>query len=252
LIDKRICKRQIEYAQLEGSETVLEIGPGMGALTFPMAEKAKKVVAIELDRRFHSYLSDRIPDNVELVNADAMKIDFPIFDVMVSNLPYQISSPLTFKLLNYEFDRAILMYQKEFAERLVAKAGDSGYSRLSVNVYYRADCKILEKVPKEAFDPVPTVDSAIVKLVPRDPPFNVKDEKLFFSMVEALFSQRRKKIKNTLASFMERKLKLREKEKIRDFAYNIPHSEDRVDILKPEDLGVLSNSLCDFTRNTPQ
>jgi 16S rRNA (adenine1518-N6/adenine1519-N6)-dimethyltransferase len=251
LKDRNIIKRQIEYAELTGSETVLEIGSGLGALTFPLAEKAGKVIAIEMDRKLYSHLKDKVPENVKLINADAMKMDFPQFEVVVSNLPYQISSPVTFKLLEHEFDRGILMYQKEFADRMVAQSGDPGYSRLSVNVYYRADCKILKKVPKGAFNPIPEVDSAIVRLIPRDPPFKVKDEKLFFSMVKALFSQRRKKIKNTVASFMERELKIKNKEKIRDFSRNIPHSEDRVDSLSPEDLGVLSNTICEFTFDTP-
>jgi 16S rRNA (adenine1518-N6/adenine1519-N6)-dimethyltransferase len=251
LKDRHIIKRQIEYAQLTGLETVLEIGPGMGALTIPLSENSKKVVAIELDKRFYTHLEDCVPDNVKLINADAMKVDFPDFDVVVSNLPYQISSPLTFKLLEYEFDRAILMYQKEFAQRMVAKAGDSGYSRLSVNVYYRAECKILEDVPRDAFEPPPEVDSAIVRLIPRSPPFSVKDEELFFSLIEALFSQRRKKIKNTVASFMERKMKVKNKEKIRDLTHNLAKSEDRVDSLEPEEIGALSNTLYNLARDTP-
>jgi 16S rRNA (adenine1518-N6/adenine1519-N6)-dimethyltransferase len=204
-----------------------------------------------MDRKLYSHLKDKVPENVELINADAMKVDFPKFDVVVSNLPYQISSPVTFKLLEHEFDRGILMYQKEFADRMVAKSGDSGYSRLSVNVYFRAECKILKKVPKGAFNPVPKVDSAIVRLIPRPSPFQVKDEKLFFSMVEALFSQRRKKIKNTVASFIERKLKIKNKEKIRDLTQKLPHSDDRVDSITPKELGVLSDTLYNFAEDTP-
>ncbi len=251
LADDEVVYRQIRYAQLTGSETVLEIGPGLGALTIPLSENSKKVIAIELDKRFYSYLEDHVPDNVDLINADAMKIDFPKFDLMVSNLPYQISSPLTFKLLEYEFDRAILMYQKEFAERMVARAGDKGYSRLSVNVYYRAECEILEDVSRLAFTPPPEVDSAIVRLVPRNPPFSVKDEKLFFSLIEVLFSQRRKKIKNTVASFMERKLKIKNKDKIRDLTLNLPNSDDRVESLEPEEIGALSDTLYNFARDAP-
>lgn len=252
LKDKNIIKRQIDYAKLSKSDTVLEIGPGLGALTFELSEKSKKVVAIEKDRKLYSHLKDKVPKNVELINADAMKIDFPKFDVVVANLPYQISSPVTFKLLQYEFKRAILMYQKEFVERMVASAGEPGYSRLSVNVYYKADCKILERVPKGAFKPIPKIDSAIVELIPRNPPFKLKDEKLFFSMVEALFSQRRKKIKNTVTFFLQRQLKIKNKEKIMDLSHNLPNSEDRVDSLKPEELGVLSNTLYDFVCDTPQ
>lgn len=251
LMDRQVIKRQIEYADLTGSDAVLEIGPGLGALTFELANSAKNVIAIEMDRKLYSSLKGRLPKNVRLINADIMKINLPEFDVCVSNLPYQISSPITFKLLESNFKRAILMYQKEFAERMVAKAGDSGYSRLSVNIYYKADCKILEYVPKEAFKPIPKVDSAIIKLVPRAPPFSVKSEKMFFKVVEALFSQRRKKVKNSIFGYLTTKMKKSPKSEIREFLNNVPHSEDRVDSLNPKEIGVLSDTLYDFTHDTP-
>jgi 16S rRNA (adenine1518-N6/adenine1519-N6)-dimethyltransferase len=227
LKDKHVIKRQIEYAELSGNEVVLEIGAGLGALTFELANKAKKVIAVEKDRKLFSYLEERIPENVELINDDVMEIKLPKFDVVVANLPYQISSPVSFKLLESQFDRGILMYQKEFAERMVASAGDSGYSRLSVNIYYRADCKILEYVPKEAFNPVPEVDSAV-----------------------ALFGQRRKKIKNSLEGLVKRRIKPQNKGQIRDFLENLPSAEDRVDSLNPKEIGVLSDEVVKFTLKT--
>jgi 16S rRNA (adenine1518-N6/adenine1519-N6)-dimethyltransferase len=250
LKDKHVIKRQIEYAELSGNEVVLEIGAGLGALTFELANKAKKVIAVEKDRKLFSYLEERIPENVELINDDVMEIKLPKFDVVVANLPYQISSPVSFKLLESQFDRGILMYQKEFAERMVASAGDSGYSRLSVNIYYRADCKILEYVPKEAFNPVPEVDSAVVRLIPRDPPFSVKNEKIFFEVIEALFGQRRKKIKNSLEGLVKRRIKPQNKGQIRDFLENLPSAEDRVDSLNPKEIGVLSDEVVKFTLKT--
>jgi 16S rRNA (adenine1518-N6/adenine1519-N6)-dimethyltransferase len=252
LMDKDIISRQIEYAELSKKETVLEIGCGPGTLTFALAESAKEVVAVESDPRFVSQLEEKLPKNVKLINADIMKLDLPKFDVCVSNLPYQISSPITFKLLESDFKRAILMYQKEFAERMVAGAGESGYSRLSVNVYYKADCKILEYVPKEAFKPIPVVDSAIIKLIPRPSPFSVKSEKMFFEVVEALFSQRRKKVRNSILTYLERKMKDSPKSKIKEFLKNLPHSEDRVDSLNPREIGVLSDTLYDFAFDAPQ
>ncbi|UCE72908.1 MAG: ribosomal RNA small subunit methyltransferase A [Methanomassiliicoccales archaeon] len=246
LKDEQIIKRQIDYAGLKGHETVLEIGPGLGALTFKLANKAKQVIAIEKDPRLFSYLKERIPKNVELINADVMKIAIPRFDVVVSNLPYQISSPVTFKLLDSKFERAILMYQKEFAERMVAKAGDSGYSRLSVNVYYKADCRILEAVPKEAFSPVPEVDGAIIELIPRPSPFYVKSEKMFFNVVEVLFNQRRKKIKNPLMSFVAKEMKNRgnySKSAVISILQNLPFMDNRVESLSPEDIARLVDEL---------
>jgi 16S rRNA (adenine1518-N6/adenine1519-N6)-dimethyltransferase len=251
-MDKDIISRQIKYAELSGNETVLEIGAGPGTLTFTLAESAKDVVAVESDPRFIAHLKDKLPKNVKLINADIMKLDLPSFDVCVSNLPYHISSSVTFKLLECNFQKAILMYQKEFAERMVACANDPGYSRLSVNVYYKADCKILEYVPKEAFKPIPEVDSAIVKLIPRAPPFTLKSEKMFFEVVEALFSQRRKKIKNPLLGYLNAKMKDIPKSKIKEFLNTLPNSEDRVDSLSPEEIGVLSDTIYDFAFDTPQ
>jgi 16S rRNA (adenine1518-N6/adenine1519-N6)-dimethyltransferase len=252
LVDKRVISRQIEYAELSKDETVLEIGPGPGTLTFALAESAREVIAVEKDSRFVSRLKEKLPKNVTLINVDIMEMDLPKFDVCVSNLPYQISSSITFKLLSTQFQRAILMYQKEFANRMVAGAGDSSYSRLSVNVHYKADCKILEYVPKEAFKPVPEVDSAIIKLIPRAPPFTVRSEKMFFEIIEALFSQRRKKIKNPLLGYLRSKTKDIPKSDIKDFLNNLPNSDDRVDSLNPKEIGVLSDTLYDFAFDTPQ
>ncbi len=146
LKDRELISRQIDYAGLTGEETVLEIGPGLGALTYILAEKAAKVLAIEKDKRLYSYLKDKIPPNVELIKGDVLKCPLPDFDVVVSNLPYQISSPVTFRLLKHGFRKGVLMYQKEFAQRMVAKCGDKTYSRLSINVYYKAYCRVLEYV----------------------------------------------------------------------------------------------------------
>ncbi|UCF09292.1 MAG: ribosomal RNA small subunit methyltransferase A [Thermoplasmata archaeon] len=248
LRDKKVINRQIDYAEITKADTVLEIGPGFGALTLPMAERAGKLIAIEMDSKLCSYLNRHVPTNVELICADVMKYELPPFDVVVSNLPYQISSPVTFKLLSCEFKRGILMYQREFAQRMAAKAGESSYSRLSINVYYRADCRIMEYVPKTAFFPVPEVDSAIIQLTPRSPPFKVKSEELYFALVEGLFSQRRKKIRNSVYGFvaksMERKGTI-SKSRIKETMEDMPFKEERVEQLTPEDIGKLSDWLCD-------
>ncbi|UCG68603.1 MAG: ribosomal RNA small subunit methyltransferase A [Thermoplasmata archaeon] len=246
LMDKDVIYRQVDYAKLTKKDTVLEIGPGMGALTFKLAEKAKKVVAIEKDHRLFSYLAGRIPENVELVNEDVLEMELPKFEVVVSNLPYQISSPVTFKLLKHEFRRAILMYQREFAERMTAKALDNDYCRLSVNVYYRAECSILEFVSKEAFYPKPKVDSAIIELVPRKPPFEVKNEEMFFKVVDTLFGQRRKKIKNPLIGLIRTELKKSgapSKSSLNEIINDIPFKDERVEKLSPEKIALLADNL---------
>lgn len=246
LIDTDVINRQIEYAKITKKDTVLEIGPGLGALTLQLAMKANKVIAIEEDLRLFSYLKNRVPNNVELINADVLEVTIPDFDIIVSNLPYQISSPVTFKLLKNEFQKGIIMYQKEFAQRMTAKQGEKGYSRLSINIYYKAKCRILEFVPKSAFNPVPDVDSAIVEIIPINPPFSVIDEEFFYKIVEGLFAQRRKKVKNSLKSLVEKGLRDRGafgKSGLNEILSGIPFKDKRVEALTPENIGNLADEL---------
>ena len=122
LIDRNKRDQIIGYGDIDKDDVVLEIGTGIGTLTIELARKAKKVIAIEQDENICRILAERLKkekiDNVELINEDALSVNFPKFNKIVSNLPYQISSPITFKFLDYDFDLAILMYQKEFADRM--------------------------------------------------------------------------------------------------------------------------------------
>ena len=196
LIDKRILKRIIEYGRLDSNDTVLEIGAGYGNLTAELAEKAGKVIAIEIDPELAISISRW--KNVDVITGDAIKIEFPQFNKVISNLPYSISSPITFKLLRCKFEFGILMYQHEFAKRMVALPGNKDYSRLSIAVQYFADVELLEVVPPGAFSKLPEVNSAIVKLTPRPPPYKVDDEGFFMKFIAAVFSQRRKKLRNAI------------------------------------------------------
>lgn len=246
LVDKGIAKRIVGYAEIDLDEVVLEIGPGLGALTLMLAEKAKNVIAVEKDSNLYKILEGKIPSNVTLINDDALTIDYPRFDVVVSNMPYQISSPLTFKLLKHDFRVAVLTYQKEFAERMTAGPGTKNYSRLTVNVYYRANCEILEEVPRTAFHPTPKVDGAIIKLVPRKvPPFLLEDEEQFFDITRTLFSHRRKMIKNALKEYI-RNLPITHKKRpndIKNLIQNLPFKDQRIESLRPEEIGTLSNKI---------
>jgi len=179
-------------------------------------------------------LEKKIPSNVVVIHADILKIDFntlPMFNKIVSNLPFQISSPVTFKLLEYPFSKAVLIYQKDFADRMIAHSGTKDYSRLSVGVYYKTHCRVLETVFRNCFSPVPKVDSSIIEIIPRKkPPFNIIDESFFFDIVKQLFVHRRKKIKNSL-------------EKRYNDLDGIPYLDKRVEELSPEQIGELSNLL---------
>ena len=235
LINKSVAQREIEYAQICSDDIVLEIGPGRGVLTLLLAEQAKQVISIELDKRLVDYLNNIVPDNVLIYHADAVKFDFdtiPSFSRVVSNLPYQISSPITFKLLDLNFKKAVLIYQKEFADRMVASPGGSDYSRLSVGVYFKALCSIVEAIPPNCFHPRPLVDSAMVELIPRDrPPFTVEDEDFFFEVVRLLFNHRRKKIRTILSK------------QYRISTDEILFGDSRVETLSPEQIGMISDSV---------
>lgn len=240
LVDRRVAGRQIAHAGLHPSDVVLEIGPGLGVLTRALSECAKRVVAIESDRRFAQYLRRAVPE-AEIVHGDALKVDWPDFDVMVSNLPYQISSPLTFKLLDTPFDRAVLMYQWEFARRMIAKPATPDYSRLSVGVYVRASCELLERVPRNAFHPQPRVDSALVRLEPRPSPFPIHDPDAYDAVVDALFEHRRKTVENGLRLSWARFAPSREA--LEPVLVDLPFRGRRVEELRPEDIAFLADAM---------
>ena len=232
LTDARVAQRHVEHAGIEKNDRVLEVGPGLGILTDILVRKSDDVTCIELDEILANYIEGTYGDKVKLIREDAMKIDFPSFDVFVSNLPYSISTPVIFKLLKYDFRKAVIMVQKEFADRMVADVGTDDYSRLTVGLYYRAECHILETVPASRFNPRPKVDSAIVEIIPRKAPFDVKDVNLFFRITEITFNHRRKKIGTSLKS-----AGLIPKDA------DLPYLDMRVETLTPEQIGELSDAV---------
>jgi len=248
LLDDSVVRRQVQIAELGPDDTVLEIGPGLGNLTEELLRTGAKVVAVEQDEAFCKFLEKRFGPRVRLVQADAVKAFLPDFNKVVSNLPYQISSPITFKLLDVGFDVAVLMLQREFAERMVAGPGTPQYGRLSVGVYYRSKCEIAFNVHKGAFWPQPKVDSCVVKLVPRPPPFSLKDEALFFDVVKATFSHRRKKIANSLVKdpAVSRVIT----EDTRPKLPGLPYADRRPEELAPEMLGELANALYEISSSS--
>ena len=170
----------IQKSGAKSTDVALEIGPGTGNLTMKLLETCKKVIAIEYDARMVLELQRRVQGSpyqskLEIIQGDFMKVDLPYFDVCVANVPYQISSPLTFKLLSHrpQFRSATLMFQREFAMRMVAQAGDSQYCRLAVNTQLLAKTQHILKVGKNNFRPPPKVDSSVVRIEPRKPPVQV-------------------------------------------------------------------------------
>ncbi|XP_064606970.1 probable dimethyladenosine transferase [Liolophura sinensis] len=172
-----VVNSMVEKAALRPTDVVLEVGPGTGNMTVKLLEKTKKVVACEIDPRLVAELQKRVQGTpmatkLQVMVGDVLKTDLPFFDVCVANLPYQISSPFVFKLLLHRpfFRCAILMFQREFAQRLVAKPGDKLYCRLSVNTQLLARVDHLMKVGKNNFRPPPKVESSVVRIEPRNPP----------------------------------------------------------------------------------
>ena len=194
LIDRAVLEREADYADLRKTDSVLEIGAGDGRLTEVLAARAGKVYAVERDPKLARILRSRRLGNVEVIEGDILSIELPKFDKVVSNIPYYLSTPITFLLLeNLNWKVAVLTYQKEFGERLAAKPGSKNYSRISAFVSSRCEVEILETVPREKFRPVPKVDSVIVRMVP-DP----KDYRINWGLISRIFSHRKKLVKNAL------------------------------------------------------
>lgn len=196
LVDRDVARRQVGYADVGPDDTILEIGPGTGILTREIVRRAGRVVAIEIDPTLADRIRRVLPE-IEVIVGDALTVDLPPFDKVVANLPYLISSDITFRLLRRDFSVGVLMYQREFAERLVAEGGRA-VSRLTVNVALRAECTILEYVPRTAFRPVPRVDSAVVEVRPRPSGYDV-DPAFLNRLLTAVFSARRKRMSSTVA-----------------------------------------------------
>lgn len=172
-----IITSMLEKSALRNTDTVLEIGPGTGNMTVRILEKSKKVIACEIDPRLVAELQKRVQgtpfqQKLQILIGDALKTELPFFDICIANVPYQISSPLVFKLLLHRpfFRCAVLMFQREFAQRLVAKPGDKLFCRLSINTQLLARVDMLMKVGKNNFRPPPKVESSVVRIEPRNPP----------------------------------------------------------------------------------
>jgi 16S rRNA (adenine1518-N6/adenine1519-N6)-dimethyltransferase len=198
LVDDYVLQRIADYAELGPDDRVLEIGPGTGNLTSILSRRAGRVYAVEVDRDLASGLVGRFK-NVEIISGDALKVELPDYNKIVSNLPYQISSKITYRLLARPFHLAVLMYQKEFAKKMAAAAGGKDYGRLSAVVGHYARTEILEYVSRTAFRPNPHVESAIVRLRPRQVLADV-DYHSFMRFVTGLFNHRRKLLRSALGA----------------------------------------------------
>ncbi|MBP2639217.1 MAG: rsmA [Firmicutes bacterium] len=208
LIDSDVVERIVEAADIQPGEQVLEIGPGIGTLTQGLAEAGAAVTSIELDRHLIDILAKTLEgyDNVRVIHGDFLKLDIsreiPTGRCkIIANLPYYITTPIIMRILEERMPVELLvtMVQKEVAERMVARPGTKEYGALSVAVQYYTEPEIVFIVPPTAFIPSPAVESAVIRCVIRkQPPVEVRQEKMFFRVVKAAFSQRRKTLQNCL------------------------------------------------------
>lgn len=246
-----ITAAMVQRAGVKSTDTVLEIGPGTGNLTEKLLAKAKIVHAYEIDPRMAAELTKRFQGSpnyskLRIVLGDAVKHDFPYFDVCVSNLPYQISSPFVLRIMQQtNYRSAVVMVQKEFADRLLARPGDKLYSRLSANVQLHCRVSHVMAVARNNFRPPPRVESAIVRLEPRvpSPPISFQE---YDGLLRVLFARKNKTIG---AAFKQRSvlqvlvrnrnvLRRRRRQKERDAAGETPPADDDKELLEEKEESV--------------
>ena len=216
LTDTNILQKIVDTAEVDDQVNVIEIGPGIGALTEFLAERAAEVMAFEIDHRLIPILADTLRDfdNVTVVNEDILKVDLaqhiqnfknPDLPIkVVANLPYYITTPILMHLIEsgIPFSEFVVMMQKEVADRISAKPNTKAYGSLSIAVQYYMTAKVAFIVPRTVFVPAPNVDSAILKMVRRpEPAVAVEDEKFFFKVSKASFAHRRKTLWNNLTGY---------------------------------------------------
>ena len=216
LTDTNILQKIVDTAEIDKKVNVIEIGPGIGALTEFLAENAAEVMAFEIDDRLVPILADTLRDfdNVTVVNQDILKVDLAQYIAefknpdlpikVVANLPYYITTPILMHLIEsgIPFSEFVVMMQKEVADRISAQPNTKAYGSLSIAVQYYMTAKVAFIVPRTVFVPAPNVDSAILKMVRREQPaVEVQDEKFFFKVTKASFVHRRKTLWNNLTSY---------------------------------------------------
>ena len=256
IIDTNILSNIVQTGAVDKDTTVIEVGPGIGALTEQIAKEAKEVFAFEIDDRLLPVLDDTLSpyDNISVFHEDILKVDFEEFQknylqdctrlVVIANLPYYITTPIIMHLIESSLpvEEMVLMMQKEVASRLEAIPSTKAYGSLSIAIQYYMDVEVAFTVPRTVFMPQPNIESAIIRLTTlKQPPVTVNDEDLFFKIVRASFVQRRKTIWNNLRKALDDKEK---EELLREvFANADIDPSRRGESLSIEEFGRLANAL---------
>jgi len=263
LVDSNILEKMVEKSGITKESGVIEIGPGIGALTEELALSAKKVLAFEIDDRLLPILADTLApyNNVKVVHEDILeakveeRIAEEFADItdlhIVANLPYYITTPILFTLLEKDLPitSITIMIQKEVAERMAAKPGTKDYGSLTIAVQYYTRPEVIMEVPKRVFMPEPNVISAVLKLTKREKPLvQVEDERYFFTIVRASFAHRRKTLRNNLIGHLKGRLSKGEIDEVLSRA-NIDGNR-RGESLSIEEFARLSDALFEVEKDT--
>lgn len=245
MVDTKSLKLMITHAEVNQADIILEVGAGLGFLTRFLAQKAKKVFAVEEDAKLSQVLRNELTDlsNVELIRGDILKVPLPQHNKVVSNPPFSISTPLILLLLRRSLDSVVLTLQEEFIQKLTAPVGSKNYGKVTVFTSYSCEVEVLDSIPREAFYPKPAVQAVIVRLNHRKhPPFPVVNQKIFHELVQILFTQRNRRVRKAILPYLSTRPALGEvwgRERID----NLPLCKKRVRDMTPKDFGVLANEL---------
>jgi 16S rRNA (adenine1518-N6/adenine1519-N6)-dimethyltransferase len=241
MVEPAFYPKLASYAELISSDVVLDAGAGFGFLSVFLADKCSGVIAVEKDSQIAFVLRQQTChfNNIVVVEGDVLKVDLPRFNKIIAAPPYYLSSKLVLFLLELNIDCAVLIVQKEFADRLVADIGSKDYSWLTVIVYQKAQVDLLDFVQKDMFYPPPDVNSVIIRIKPRlTPAFTVKNDMFFGQMVRWLFTVRNKKLSNALEPFIKNTLRM-SRQDFQKIIKDVSYSEMRPRELSPEKFGVL-------------
>ncbi|MHA1626617.1 MAG: 16S rRNA (adenine(1518)-N(6)/adenine(1519)-N(6))-dimethyltransferase RsmA [Candidatus Asgardarchaeia archaeon] len=250
LISPKVIDKMIKYADLEDEDIVLDIGAGFGVISSFVSKKVRKVYAIEIDEKLVKMMGDFLKpyDNIEIINGDFTEIELPRFNKVISNPPYSLSSKIILKLSNHEFERAVLIFQEDFADRIRAKPGNKSYSRISFTSQLFFNVDVRDRLPPSVFYPKPDVHSRIVIMEPRKLDEKVKSlvkSRLFEYFVAWLFQNKARKAYKNIRLFLERILKLSGEEGERILSRMSPLVNKRVFLLEEDEIIAIFKSLLD-------
>jgi 16S rRNA (adenine1518-N6/adenine1519-N6)-dimethyltransferase len=248
IINENLLEEEVEVGDLRKGDEVVEVGSGIGNLTKLLASKSRKVICVEKDEKFIPILKKELKEfnNLQIINEDILNLDIIIYSgrKIISNPPYHISSPLLMQIIDSEYKLCVITLQLEFAKRLVANPGDSDYSRLSVRMNYNSEVKIIRKVGKGNFYPMPKVDSALVSIKPAQPTVDISDKEFYFSLINNLFNHKNQLVRKVFKN----KLKKTEMDKktLNDLIFGLPHKKKRVYNLGHSELKDIHDHIINF------